>query len=135
MSIRLQVQHEMFSTKLASLLTQYGINNWRYHEDINDLSILILGPEKFNIHRSVYRSLINGNELTIIGDIEKNPDSVVMDIRQFIRKHSRYVPRSLSLLTRIESLKHEICRKQYQENTDKLAIDLIRNHGFDVTDG
>ena len=124
----------MFSNRLAGLLTQYGINNWRYHEDKNPLSILILDPKKFGINPPIYRSWVNDKELTIVGNVDKDSEAIVLDIRQFVRKNSRYVARSLSLLTKMESLKYDKDRKQYQESNGKSAIGVLKNHGFEVTD-
>lgn len=125
----------MISTELPKLLYQYGINNWKYHDDANELSVVVLTPSKIGVKTTQYTSTITENELTIVGDIDSDYDSIIQDLKVFIIKNNKRINSYISLLAKISQFKYKDIRKKYQTSVrGSCNLSEIREYGFSVTD-
>jgi len=124
----------MIEEELPKLLFQYGINNWKNHDDDNKLSIIVLSPSKLGVKQHTYYAWLNPDELTIIGSLDSDSDAAISDIKKFVIKHRNQVDGYISLIAKLGQFKHKKKRLVYQTSSKGSEnINKIAEYGFTVT--
>jgi len=120
--------------RLAKLLFTHSINNWKFFNSDNKLSIMLFSPYKFKVKdKNNYKSWKLEDELTIIGILERDFDKIIEDIKQFIIDNHSYVNNYTELITKVHQLKYCRTRELYQSGSEgSINLNKIRNYGFDV---
>jgi hypothetical protein len=124
----------MIKAELPKLLFQHGINNWKYHDEDNELSIIILPPSKLGVKRHTYYAWLNPNELTIIGSLDTDFDMILKDIKLFVLKNKKLVNSYIGLIAKLGQFRHKKKRLVYQSSAKGSSnLVKIQEYGFTVT--
>jgi hypothetical protein len=125
----------MIQAELPKLLSQYGINNWKYHDDDNELSIIVLTPSKLGVKKHTYYAWLNPKELTIVGSLESDFEMALKDIKNFVITNRKHIDGYISLIAKLGQFKHKKKRLVYQTSTQGVQnLNDIREYGFKITD-
>jgi hypothetical protein len=117
-------------SKLGSVLKNYEINSWDYHDDNNRFSVDLIDIEKMpNIKK--YKSWISGNVLTIVCDVKKEFDKAVRDIQDFVIKNKLEINNFRCLVAQLDKVSYDFQRYFYQKSDLAIKrLEEIKKRGF-----
>ena len=120
--------------QLGRILSDNGINHWDNYDDNNELSVVIISPSNLNLEDNCYQCWIEKEELTAICEFDKYQYELLTDIQQFVNNNRSLLSSHVSLVAKLEKLKHEGVRRTYQNSVEGSdIISEIRDYGFLVT--